>query len=92
MEVIEVVLASKIATAMIMLQLVANCMKEIEKNIANIPFCKFFEKLPAATETVNWWIDEPLGVSYYAVGLVKQLILRKLRANGQFQIRKTWKR
>ena len=54
MEVLEVVLASKIATAMIMLQLVANSMKEIKKTLQIFHFVFFFEKLPAATDTDNW--------------------------------------
>ena len=54
MEVIEVVLASKIATAMIMLQLVANCMKEIEKTLQIFHFVNFLKSsLPPLKQSIG---------------------------------------
>ena len=45
LEGLEVVVAFKIANYMLMMHLVANAMKEIKKNIANILFCTVFEIL-----------------------------------------------
>ena len=45
LEGLEVVVAFKIVNYMLMMHLVANAMKEIKKNIANILFCTVFEIL-----------------------------------------------
>ena len=50
----EVVLASKIGTAMIMLQLVANSMKEIKKTLQIFHFVIFLKNcLPPLTRTIG---------------------------------------